>query len=72
VCAFETSVANSVRLADDVTSAGLSFPGVSWSKACNGSAGCTQQQCADCIAAVFNVISKSCNFVTFISDYRMK
>jgi len=23
-----------------------------------------QQQCADCLAAVFSVISKSCNFVT--------
>ena len=47
-------------------SACLSFPGVSWSKTCNGSdrASCMQQQWVDRLAAVFSVISKSCNFVT--------
>jgi len=57
-CVFETS-AGSAGLAGDATSACacLSFPGVSWSKACNGSdrTSCMQQQCADCLAAVFSV-----------------
>jgi len=32
---------------------------------------CMQQQSTDCLAAVFSVISKSCNFVTFgqITEY---
>jgi len=58
--------ASSARLADDETSAGLSFPKVSWFKACNDSdrARCIQQQRTDCLAAVFSVISRRCNFVT--------
>ena len=63
---FETS-AGSAGLAGDATSACacLSFPGVSWSKACNGSdrTSCMQQQCADCLAEVFSVTQNSCNFV---------
>ena len=46
--------ASSAGLADDLTSACLSFPGVSWSKTYNSSdrASCMQQRCADCLAAV--------------------
>jgi len=55
---------SSAGLAGDVTSAGLSLPGVSWSKTCNGSncAICMQQHCRP-LAAVFSVISKSCIFM---------